>query len=66
MFDVSWGELFIVGAVGATLAGRKDLPTAFRFVGSQVGRVVGLLQGARARADSYTAQNELRQLQNDS
>jgi Sec-independent protein translocase protein TatA len=65
MFDVSWGELFVVGAVGATLAGKRDLPNACRFIGSQIGRVVGLLQGARARADRFTAQNELRQLQNE-
>ena len=65
MFDISWGELFVVGAVGATLAGRKDLPAACRFLGSQIGRVVGLLQGARARADRYTAHHELKQLQNE-
>jgi Sec-independent protein translocase protein TatA len=65
MFDISWGEVFVVGAVGAALAGRRDLPTACRFVGSQLGRVVGLLQGARVRADRFTAQNEMRQLQNE-
>lgn len=47
------------------LIGRKDLPNASRFLGSQVGRVVGLLQGARMRADRFAAQNELRQLQNE-
>lgn len=65
MFDISWGEIFLVGGVGAALAGRRDLPTACRFIGSQLGRVVGLLQGARARADRFTAHNELRQLQNE-
>jgi Sec-independent protein translocase protein TatA len=65
MFDISWGEVFVVGAVGAALAGRRDLPSACRFVGSQLGRVVGLLQGARVRADRFTAQNEMRQLQNE-
>jgi hypothetical protein len=33
--------------------------------GTQVGRVVGLLQGARARADQFAGQNELHQLQNE-
>ena len=65
MIDTSWGELFVLGSVGAALAGRRDLPTASRYVGLQVGRVVGLLQGARARADRFSAQNELRQLQNE-
>lgn len=55
----------MVGVVGAAVTGRKDLPRTFHFVGSQVGRVVGLLQGARARADQFAAQNELRQLQNE-
>jgi hypothetical protein len=36
-----------------------------RFLGLQVGRCVGLLQGARARADRFAAQSELRQLQNE-
>jgi hypothetical protein len=34
-------------------------------VGTQVGRIVGLLQGARARADRFAAQSELKQLQNE-
>lgn len=61
----SWGELFVVGAVGITLTGRKDMPRVSRFVGMQVGRIVGLLQGARARADQFAAQHEMRQLQNE-
>lgn len=55
----------MVGVVGAAVTGRKDLPAACRVVGTQLGRVVGLLQGARARADQFTAKNELRQLQNE-
>lgn len=65
MFDISWGEIFVVGAVGVALTGRRDMPAACRFLGSQVGRVVGLLQGARARADQFAHHNELKQLQNE-
>ena len=65
MFDTSWGEIFVMTGLCLALVGRKDLPKASRFVGSQVGRVVGLLQGARLRADRFAAQNELRQLQNE-
>eukprot|EP00934_Nitzschia_sp_Nitz4_P002246 Nitzschia sp. Nitz4//scaffold91_size79674//7707//8486//NITZ4_005355-RA/size79674-processed-gene-0.101-mRNA-1//-1//CDS//3329560064//2246//frame0 len=65
MFEISWGELGVVTVVGLAVIGRKDLPAASRMVGTQLGRVVGLLQGARARADRYAAQNELRQLQNE-
>jgi Sec-independent protein translocase protein TatA len=66
MFDsVSWGELGVLLGLGLTLVGRKDLPHAARLAGTQVGRIVGLLQGARVRADRFAAQNELRQLQNE-
>lgn len=65
MFDVSWGELFMIGVAGAALAGRKDLPSACRYAGTQLGRIVGLLQGARARADRFAGNNELQQLQNE-
>jgi hypothetical protein len=51
--------------MGIALAGRKDLPKVSRVVGTQLGRVVGLLQGARARTDTFAATNELRQLQNE-
>jgi Sec-independent protein translocase protein TatA len=64
MFDVSWGELFVMTGLSLAVIGRRDLPKAARFAGGQVGRVVGLLQGARVRADRFAQQNELRQLQN--
>jgi Sec-independent protein translocase protein TatA len=63
--SVSWGEIFVVGAVGVALTGKKDLPGVCRLVGTQLGRLVGLLQGARVRADQFAQQNELRQLQNE-
>ena len=65
MLDIGWGETFVVIGVGIYFIGRKDLPRAARFAGTQTGRVVGLLQGARVRADRFTAQSELRQLQNE-
>jgi Sec-independent protein translocase protein TatA len=65
MIDVSWGETAVLFGVGIFLIGRNDLPRASRVLGKQVGRVVGILQGARARADRFTADNELRALQNE-
>jgi sec-independent protein translocase protein TatB len=65
MFDVGWGELIVLGGIGIAMIGRADLPRAARSAGTQVGRLVGLMQGARVRADRYAAQNELRQLQNE-
>lgn len=65
MFESSWSEIFVMTGLCLALVGRKDLPKVSRFMGEQVGRVVGLLQGARLRADRFAAQNELRQLQNE-
>mmetsp|Transcript_30963 Transcript_30963/g.35554 ORF Transcript_30963/g.35554 Transcript_30963/m.35554 type:complete len:322 (-) Transcript_30963:10-975(-) len=64
MFDVSWGEIALVGVVGITITGKRDMPRVCNFVGNQLGRVVGLLQGARVRADQFTQHNELKSLQN--
>lgn len=63
--NVSWGELFIIVGVGVSFIGRRDLPDASKYLGRQVGRVVGLLVGGRQRLDMYTANNELSKLQNE-
>ena len=66
MFDnVSWGEILIVGSIGIAITGKRDIPKVCNFVGIQLGRVVGLLQGARVRADQFTQHNELKSLQNE-
>ena len=65
MFDFSWGEIVVLSALGAFTIGRKDLPKAAKFAGFQLGRAVGLMQGARAKADRYAVNNELRALQNE-
>ena len=51
--------------VGLFLVGKKDLPKAANWLGTQLGRAVGLLQGARIRADQYASNNELKALQNE-
>ncbi|KAL7437265.1 hypothetical protein ACHAXH_003415 [Discostella pseudostelligera] len=65
MFDISWGEMALLSSVGLLLIGRKDLPPACRALGQQVGRIVGLIQGARLRADRYASDHQLKQLQNE-
>lgn len=65
MFDVSWTEVLVVGGIGLAVIGPRDLPKAAHTLGASVGRIVGLLQGARARADQFAAQSELQQLQNE-
>jgi len=65
MFDVSWGETFVIIGMSVVMIGKKDLPKASKFFGNQVGRLVGILQGARARADRFAQTNELHALQNE-
>jgi len=65
MIDVSWGEILVVTGIGFYVIGKKDLPAAARFGGSQVGRLVGFLQGARARADRFASDSELYKLRNE-
>lgn len=65
MFEVSWGELFVLTGASIALIGRKDLPKASHFFGSKIGQIVGLLQGARIRADKFASHHELRALQNE-
>ncbi|KAL3775266.1 hypothetical protein ACHAW5_010904 [Stephanodiscus triporus] len=65
MFDVSWGEIAVLAGVGLTLLGRKDLPPASRALGGQVGRVVGMLRGARIRADRYATDHRLKKLRDE-
>lgn len=65
MFEVSWGELMVVTGLGFALIGKKDLPRAAGWLGNRVGRVVGLLQGARARAEQFAQQTELKQLHDE-
>jgi sec-independent protein translocase protein TatB len=39
MFDVSWGELLIVGAVALVVIGPKDLPKALRALGQTTAKL---------------------------
>jgi len=65
MFDISFGETCVLVGFAITIIGSKDLPPTSRFIGIQIGRVVGFLQGARTRADKFAADNALKSLQNE-
>src|ERR671913_1090237 len=48
MFDLSWGEVMVIGAVALIVIGPKDLPRALRTVGnvtSKVRRMAAEFQG---------------------
>ncbi len=39
MFDMSWGEVMVIGAVALIVIGPKDLPRALRTLGNMIGKV---------------------------
>ena len=38
MFDMSWGEVMVIGGVALIVIGPKDLPEALRTVGQMTGQ----------------------------
>jgi sec-independent protein translocase protein TatB len=70
MFDMSWGEVMVIGAVALIVIGPKDLPRTLRGVGSAVAkmrRMAGEFQGqfheALREADVEGIKNEVQDLQ---
>ena len=53
MFDMSWGEVMLIGGVALIVIGPKDLPKALRTVGQLTGkmrRMAGEFQSQFAEA----------------
>jgi len=72
MFDMSWGEVMVIGAVALIVIGPKDLPKALRTVGQVTGKLrrmasefQGQFQEAMREAELDDAKRQLQGL-NDS
>lgn len=42
MFDIGWGEMFLIGLVALIVVGPKDLPALFRTAGNFMGKARGM------------------------
>jgi Sec-independent protein translocase protein TatA len=65
MFDTSFLQVLVFGAVGALLVGPKDLPMVARKFGGILGKGVGVISRTRNSVQSFIRENELTHVQQD-
>jgi sec-independent protein translocase protein TatB len=59
MFDFSWSEIMVIGAVALVAIGPKDLPKALRTAGTLVRRARGLAREFHNSVDEMIREAEL-------
>ena len=59
MFDISWGEMVLVGVVALVVIGPKELPTVMRTVGKYVSKLKTMAGDFRSQFDEAMREAEL-------
>jgi sec-independent protein translocase protein TatB len=62
MFNIDWGELFVILVVALVVVGPKDLPRMMRKVGQWAGRARAMADQFRRSFDDIARQTELDEL----
>ena len=62
MFNIDWGELFVIVVVALVVVGPKDLPRMMRKVGQWAGRARAMADQFRRSFDDIARQSELDEL----
>ena len=65
MFNIDWGELFVIVVVALVVVGPKDLPRMMRKVGQWAGRARAMADQFRRSFDDIARQSELDELRNE-
>lgn len=62
MFNIDWGELFVIVVVALVVVGPKDLPRLMRTAGQWAGRARAMADQFRRSFDDIARQSELDEL----
>jgi sec-independent protein translocase protein TatB len=65
MFDISWTELLVIGAVALLVVGPKELPALLRTIGRYSGMIKRQANEFRSQFDEAMRETELEQLRRD-
>ena len=65
MFDISFGELMVIGVVALVVIGSEKLPKVARTVGALVGRAQRYVNNVKADIHREVNLSELKQVQSD-
>ncbi|TVR06948.1 MAG: twin-arginine translocase subunit TatB [Salinarimonadaceae bacterium] len=65
MFDLSWGEILLIGAVALVVIGPKDLPGALRTIGRMIGKARRMAGDFQSQFNEALREADLDQVRRD-